>query len=157
MFRSSGTIALLARRYAEALPFFERALSMNPKMSVAHSFRGMALMLMGRLAEARQAYEAEPNRVFALPGLAILDHLAGQKAAAQVNLDKLIREAGDSGLYQQAQVYAMWGELDRAVTQLERAYQVKDAGLANLFTDPLLDKLKGNAAYQRLVEVIGFV
>ncbi len=157
VFRSSGTIALLARRYAEALPFFERALSMNPKMSVAHSFRGTALMLMDRLAEARQAYEAEPNRVFALPGLAILDHLAGQKAAAQVNLDKLIREAGDSGLYQQAQVYAMWGELDRAVTQLERAYQVKDAGLANLFTDPLLDKLKGNAAYQRLVEVIGFV
>ena len=157
VFRSSGTIALLARHYEEALPFFERALSMNPKMSVAHSFRGTALMLMGRLAEARQAYEAEPNRVFALPGFAILDHLAGQKAAAQVNLDKLIREAGDSGLYQQAQVYAMWGELDRAVTQLERAYQVKDAGLANLFTDPLLDKLKGNAAYQRLVEVIGFV
>jgi TolB-like protein/Flp pilus assembly protein TadD len=157
VFRSSGTIALLARRYAEALPFFERALSMNPKMSVAHSFRGTALMLMGRLAEARQAYEAEPNRVFALPGLAILDHLAGQKAAAQVNLDKLIREAGDYGLYQQAQVYAMWGELDRAVAQLERAFQVKDSGLANLFTDPLLDKLKGNAAYQRLVEVIGFV
>jgi TolB-like protein/tetratricopeptide (TPR) repeat protein len=157
VFRSSGTIALLARRYAEALPFFERALSMNPKMSVAHSFRGTALMLMGRLAEARQAYEAEPNRVFALPGLAILDHLAGQKAAAQVNLDKLIREAGDYGLYQQAQVYAMWGELDRAVAQLERAFQVKDAGLANLFTDPLLDKLKGNAAYQRLVKTIGFV
>jgi len=157
VFRSSGTIALLARRYAEALPFFERALSMNPKMSVAHSFRGTALLLMDRLAEARQAYEAEPNRIFALPGLAILDHLAGQKAAAQVNLEKLIREAGDSGLYQQAQVYAMWGELDRAVAQLERAYQVKDAGLANLFTDPLLDKLKGNAAYQRLVEVIGFI
>jgi hypothetical protein len=112
---------------------------------------------MGRLAEARQAYEAEPNRVFALPGLAILDHLTGQKAAAQVNLEKLIGEAGDSGLYQQAQVYAMWGELERAVAQLERAYQVKDAGLANLFTDPLLDKLKGNAAYQRLVEVIGFI
>jgi predicted negative regulator of RcsB-dependent stress response len=129
---------------------------MNPKMSVAHSFRGTALMLMGRLTEARQAYAAEPNRIFALPGLAILDHLAGQKAAAQVNLEKLTREAGDSGLYQQAQVLAMWGELDRAVAQLERAYQVKDAGLANLFTDPLLDKLKGNAAYQRLVEVIGF-
>ncbi len=157
VFRSSGTIALLARRYADALPFFERALSMNPKMSVAHSFRGMALLLMDRLAEARQAYEAEPNRIFALPGLAILDHLAGQKAAAQVSLEKLIREAGDSGLYQQAQVYAMWGQLDRAVAQLERAYQVRDAGLANLFTDPLLDKLKGNAAYQRLVEVIGFI
>ena len=157
VFRSSGTIALLARRYAEALPFFERALSMNPKMSVAHSFRGTALMLMDRLAEARQAFEAEPNRVFALPGLAILDHLAGEKAAAQVNLEKLIREAGDSGLYQQAQVFAMWGALDRAVAQLERAYQVKDAGLANLFTDPLLDKLKDNAAYQRLVSAIGFV
>ncbi len=157
VFRSSGTIALLARRYAEALPFFERALSMNPKMSVAHSFRGTALLLMDRLAEARQAYEAEPNRVFALPGLAILDHLAGQKAAARINLEKLIQEAGDSGLYQQAQVFAMWGELDRAVAQLERAYQVKDAGLANLFTDPLLDKLKSNAAYQRLVSTIGFV
>ena len=157
VFRSSGTIALLARRYEEALPFFERALSMNPKMSVAHSFRGTALMLLDRLVEARQAFEAEPNRIFALPGLAILDHLAGKKAAAQANLDKLIREAGDSGLYQQAQVFAMWGEMDRAVAQLDRAYQAKDAGLANLFTDPLLDKLKDNAAYQSLVKAIGFV
>ena len=157
VYRSAGTIALLARRYGEALPLFERALSMNPKMSVAHSFRGTALMLLDRQAEARTAFEAEPNRVFALPGLAILDHLAGKKAEAQAHLEKLVREAGDSGLYQQAQVFAMWGELDRAVAQLERAYQVKDAGLANLFTDPLLDKLKLNAAYQRLVSNIGFV
>jgi hypothetical protein len=114
-------------------------------------------MLLDRQAEARTAFEAEPNRVFALPGLAILDHLAGKKAEAQAHLEKLVREAGDSGLYQQAQVFAMWGELDRAVAQLERAYQVKDAGLANLFTDPLLDKLKLNAAYQRLVSNIGFV
>ena len=157
VFRSAGTIALLARRYEEALPLFERALSMNPKMSVAHSFRGTALLLLGRQDEARRAFEAEPNRIFALPGLAILDHLTGAKAAAQENLDKLVREAGDSGLYQQAQVYAMWGQLDRAVAQLERAYQVKDAGLANLFTDPLLDKLKSNAAYQRLVQSVGFI
>ncbi len=156
VFRSAGTIELLARRYESALPFFDRALGINPKMSVAPSLRGTALMLLGRRAEARQAYEAEPNRVFALPGLAILDRQAGQMAAAQANFERLIREAGDSGLYQQAQVLAMWGDADRAVAQLERAFQVKDAGLANLFTDPLLDKLKGNAAYQRLVKVIGF-
>lgn len=157
VFRSAGTIELLARRYAEALPFYDRALNINPKMSVAPSLRGTALMLLGRRAEARQAFEAEPNRVFALPGLAILDHQVGQKAAAQANLEKLARDSGDAGLYQQAQVLAMWGELDRAMAQLQRAYQVKDAGLANLFTDPLLDKLKNNADYQRLLQTIGFV
>ena len=157
VFRSAGTIELLARRYAAALPFFDRALSINPKMSVAPSLRGTALMLLGRQGEARQAFEAEPNRVFALPGLAILDHQADQKASAQANFEKLVREAGDSGLYQQAQVLAMWGELDRAVAQLRRAYEVKDAGLANLYTDPLLDKLKGNSEYQRLLKIIGFV
>lgn len=114
-------------------------------------------MLLGRQGEARQAFEAEPNRVFALPGLAILDHQADQKASAQANFEKLVREAGDSGLYQQAQVLAMWGELDRAVAQLQRAYEVKDAGLANLYTDPLLEKLKGNSEYQRLLKIIGFV
>lgn len=157
VFRSAGTIELLARRYAAALPFFDRALSINPKMSVAPSLRGTALMLLGRQGEARQAFEAEPNRVFALPGLAILDHQADQKASAQANFEKLVREAGDSGLYQQAQVLAMWGELDRAVAQLQRAYEVKDAGLANLYTDPLLEKLKGNSEYQRLLKIIGFV
>jgi len=157
VFRSAGTIELLARRYAAALPFFDRALSINPKMSVAPSLRGTALMLLGRATEARQAFEAEPNPVFALPGLAILDAQAGQKTAAQANLDKLVQEAGDSGLYQQAQVLAMWGDLDAAAARLQRAYAVKDAGLANLFTDPLLDPLKGNAAYQSLVRAIGFV
>ena len=157
VFRSAGTIELLARRYASALPHFDRALSINPKMSVAHSLRGTALMLLGRQGEARKAFEAEPNRVFALPGLAILDFQAGKKAEAEANLEKLVREAGDSGLYQQAQVLAMWGELDRAMVQLQRAYQVKDAGLANLFTDPLLDKLKANPEYQQLVKIIGFI
>ena len=114
-------------------------------------------MLLGRQGEARKAFEAEPNRVFALPGLAILDFQAGKKAEAEANLEKLVREAGDSGLYQQAQVLAMWGELDRAMVQLQRAYQVKDAGLANLFTDPLLDKLKANPEYQQLVKIIGFI
>ena len=53
--RAAGSILYAAGHYAESIPPAERALSMNPKMSRAHAAIGDALLMLGRLSDARAA------------------------------------------------------------------------------------------------------
>jgi TolB-like protein/Tfp pilus assembly protein PilF len=157
VYRSAGQIAAMARRYEDALPLYTKALEMNPKASVVHSLKGAALYFSNRLKEARAAYAAEPNTLFGLPGLAIIDKKQGRAADARQALDKLIGEYGDSGLFQQAQVYACWGDKPTALSTLERAYIVGDSGLSLLFTDPSFDDIRQEDRFLQLLKTIGFV
>jgi TolB-like protein/Tfp pilus assembly protein PilF len=153
-FRAAGSINYAARRYADALPPLDRALKLNPKMTSANALRGGSLMQLGRLPEARAAFEAEPQTMFKLAGLAIVDRRLGDDGSAQKAFDQLVSEVGDAALYQQAQVLAQWGRSDDALAALERARAVGDSGLIYLTTDPLLDPIRNNPRFQRLLNDI---
>jgi TolB-like protein len=157
VFRSAGQIAAMARDYEKALGYYQRVLTMSPKMSVVHALKGTALLWSGQLDQARIAFANEPNAIFGLPGLAIIDKKQGRNGPAQASLDKLIADFGDSGLYQQAQIYGSWGEAQKAISTLERAYVVGDSGLTSLFTDPSFDQIRLEARFTQLLKRIGFV
>ena len=153
-YRASGSINYAARRYADALPPLDRALKMNPKMTNANALRGQCLMQLGRLPEARAAFEAEPQSMFKLAGLAIVDRRLGDRGAAQKAFDQLVSQVGDAALYQQAQVLAQWGRSDEALAALERARAVGDSGLIYLSTDPLLDPVRNQPRFSNLLNQI---
>jgi len=153
-YRASGSINYAARRYADALPPLDRALKMNPKMTNANALRGNSLMQLGRLPEARAAFEAEPQSMFKLSGLAIVDRRLGNSGAAQKAYDELVSGVGDAALYQQAQVLAQWGRSDEALTALERARAVGDSGLIYLSTDPLLDPIRNQPRFRNILNEI---
>lgn len=157
VYRSAGQIAALARHYPAAIIHYQRALAMNPKASVVHALIGSALYSSGRLKQARVAYASEPNTMFGLPGLAIIDKQEGRDAMAQNALATLVTQFGDSALFQQAQIYAGWGDKERAILTLERAYIVGDSGLASLYTDPIFDKINQEFRFLQLLKTIGFV
>jgi len=153
-FRASGSIDYAARRYADALAPLERALQLNPKMTNAHAHKGNCLMQLGRLREARKEFEAEPQDMFRLTGLAIVDHRLGDSSSAQKAYYQLVSEVGDAALYQQAQVLAQWGRSDEALAALERARAVGDSGLIYLSTDPLLDPIRNQPRFRNLLNEI---
>jgi TolB-like protein/Tfp pilus assembly protein PilF len=157
IYRSAGQIDAMARNYPASRANYQRALSMNPKMSIVHALIGSTYLFSGDLDSAKRAYSAEPNALFALPGLAIIDKKQGREANARATLARLISEHGDSGLYQQAQVYAGWGDKLSALTALERAYVVGDSGLAALFTDGYFDDFRDDPRFSQLLKSIGFV
>jgi tetratricopeptide (TPR) repeat protein len=154
--RAAGTIAYAARRYPEAIERYGRALQLNPQMSNAHAFMGDSLMEMGRLDDARKAYEAEPAAMFRLRGLASLEHRAGNKAAAEKAFNDLVSQIGDAAMYQQAEVMAQWGRTDDALARLQRARVIGDSGLSLIATDPLLDPISKDPRFQRFVSDLGF-
>src|SRR5215204_4052683 len=94
--RAAGTIAYASRRYADAVVQFRRAIELNPAISNAHALMGDALMELGRMEEARAAYAAEPRVMFRLRGQAVLEHRAGNRAAAKRAFDQLVKEVGDA-------------------------------------------------------------
>lgn len=94
--------------------------------------------------------------MFRRRGLAVLEHRLGNRAAAQREHEALVKEVGDAGLYQQAEVMAQWGRLDQAMALLQRARAVGDSGLIYLTTDPLLDPISRDPRYRALVRDLGF-
>jgi hypothetical protein len=66
-------------------------------------------------------------------------------------------EAGDDYVRHEfmAPAYAALGDVDRAMTALETAYEERSAGLVYLHVDPSYHLLRGDERYQALVERIG--
>lgn len=146
-----------ARKYADALPFIDRALTLNPALPNARSRRGLVLLMLGRPAEARAACSAETHDIGRLPALAVVEHRLGNEAGSRAAMTQLEAKLGDSALYQQAQVRAQWGELDRAMDILRRARASGDSGLIYSNSDPLLDPLRKLPAFNELLRELGFV
>ena len=154
--RAAASIEYAARHYAESIPHARKALKLNPHMSRANAAIGDALYMIGRSEEARAAYAAEPVEDFRLTGAAIVEHRLGNTAAATAARSKLVADLGDRVLYQQAQIHAQWGERDAAVARLEQARRIGDSGLIYLRNDPLLDPIREDPRFERLLGSIGF-
>jgi tetratricopeptide (TPR) repeat protein len=156
IYRAAGSVEYAARRYAESIPPLRKALDMNPKMGRAHASIGDALLMQGKAVEARREYAAEPALDFSLAGLAIVGHRLGDAAAARAAFDRLRTELGDKALYQQAQVLAQMGEPASGITALEQARAVGDGGLIYARNDPMLDPLRSDPRFARLLQGMGF-
>jgi TolB-like protein/tetratricopeptide (TPR) repeat protein len=146
-----------ARRYSEAMPYSNRALELNPKLSNAHARQALVLLMLGRPADARIACVAEGHDMTRLAALAVIEHRLGNEAASRAAMGELESRLGDTALYQQAQVRAQWGETDRSIELLQRARATGDSGLIYANTDPLLDPLRKRPAFAQLLSDLGFV
>ncbi len=154
--RAAGSVEYAARRYADSMPPVRRALAMNPRMSRAHGAIGDALINLGRVEEARAAYQAEPAPEFRLAGLAVLEHHAGNVADAEAAMTALVSDLGDRVLYQQAQVLAQWGQAEPAFERLLKARAAVDTGLIYARNDPFLDPLRKDPRMVALLVGMGF-
>lgn len=155
-FRSVGAVEYAARNYPGSIPPVERALQLNPKMSGAWAAIGASRLMMGEIEAAHRAFERERSSLFGLPGIAIAAQRLGETQQARTALERLVAEQGDNGLYQQAQIYAQWGESAKAIASLRKARADADSGLIFLRNDPLLDPLRREADFSRLLSELGF-
>ena len=153
-FRAQGSVAYAGRRYADAIAPLQRALQLNPKMTYAHALIGSSLLGLGRPADALKEFEAETEAQFHFSGLAITQHRLGNQASAEKAFEQLVREVGDSALYQQAEVLAQWGRGPEALATLQRAKQVGDSGLTYAATDPFLDPLRRDPNFVRFINAL---
>ena len=134
----------------ESRKAFQQALRVAPDNMWARRELGFVDLLAGRPAVALASYERQEGWI-RLMGLALAHHDLGHAKEAQEALDALLALA-DPPTYQLAQVYAWWGDRDRAFEQLERGRASGDAGVRYLKYDPLLRKLRGDPRYTALLK-----
>ena len=155
-FRQIGQVEYSARNYAAVTAPIEQALKLNPEMSNAWATLGMAQLMRGDLALAGTSLAKEKSNLFRLPGLAIVAIKQGKNADAERLLAELAASDGDNSLYQRAQIMTQWGREDEALALLESGYEALDSGLIQIRIDPLLDPLRQEPRFIRLINAIGF-
>ncbi|MBV8857532.1 MAG: winged helix-turn-helix domain-containing protein [Acidobacteria bacterium] len=143
--------------YEQAEERYREALEMEPDFTLAHYYLGLALLQLGRYAEAisslrkvravdyQQQVTAQLGRAYAC---------AGRRAEALAVLRELraMRRRGYVSPYMEAMVYAALGEKEEAAGWLERAHGERAPWMVFLRVEPCFDALRPEPRFRRLVE-----
>ena len=158
---SLGLQLYFARRYEEAATEIHKVFKLQPECGFCYFALGQIYGQQGRYSEAIAAQQkardkwvlssqtAELARVYAL---------AGRAAEARQSLADLLAGAKRQYVskYTIATVYAAMGDKDRALAQLEQAYQDRSQWFAFMKVDPEMDSLRSEPRFQDLMRRLQF-
>ncbi len=156
--RSLGWLQYYARQPEPALDNLRRALAMNPTAEETHRLLGLVYLHQGRNDEAaaafREALASTDDGIMALAGLGHVAVRRGRPDEARAILHQLHQRGRTEYVSPVALtgLYAALGEADTAFHWLEQAYQERRGWLAYLNIEPLLDGLRSDSRFARLVE-----
>jgi predicted Zn-dependent protease len=142
----------VAGRYDEAQAELQKALDLNPQATFVHVTVGKILIAKGKPQQALAEIEQEPSQWMKLTGQALVYHALGREQDSTAALAELIAEHDFDSAFQIAQVYAFRGQSDKSFAWLERAYEQRDPGFAEIKTDPLLKNLRHDPRYAELLK-----
>jgi TolB-like protein/Tfp pilus assembly protein PilF len=149
-----------AHRLDEAEAQARKTLEIDPRFFLAHYYLGGVRQAKGQLPEAisefRQAFDLNGD-FYSLAMLGQAYARAGNKAEAQKILARLNEEAKSRHVapYAWALLYLGLGDKNRALDELETAYQRGDTNyLFVLKVDPSFDDLRGQPRFEALVQKV---
>jgi TolB-like protein/Tfp pilus assembly protein PilF len=149
-----------ARRFDKAERQARKTLEIDPQFFLAHYYLGQVLQFKGHFGEAIAEFQKAVDLNGDPDSLGMLGQAYarnGQKDEAQKVLLRLNEEAKSRYVapYATALVYLGLGEKERALDELERAYQRGDTNyLFVVRVDPMLDDLRGHPRFDALVQKI---
>jgi serine/threonine-protein kinase len=156
--RSMGWLYCYTRQPAEALEHLRRALAMNPTAEENHRLLGLAYLQMGLLDESaaafREAVSGSDSPALATAGLGRVAVARGRLTEARGILDGLYAESREHYVSPVAFVmmHAGLNQADRAFEWLDRALDDRRGWLAYLRVEPLVDPIRGDPRFGRLLE-----
>ena len=156
--RSLGWLQYYAQQYEPALDNLRRALGMNPTAEETHRLLGLVYMQQGRYDDAAASYrEAIASSDYDVMALAGLGHVAARRGRvdeASAVLDELHQRSLTRYVSPVALcgLHVALGQADEAFERLEQAYRERRGWLAYLKVEPMLDGLRNDPRFPRLVE-----
>jgi serine/threonine-protein kinase len=156
--RSLGWLQYYSRQYDAALENLRRALTMNPTAEETHRLLGLVNLQTGKYDDAsasfREAIANSNNAVLAAAGLGHVAAVRGRPDEARAVLQELEERARIQYVSPVAMVglQVALGDTDAAFEGLERAYAERRGWLAYLRVEPMLDRVRADSRFQRLLE-----
>lgn len=139
-----------ARRYAEVVSYSLQVRRESPELFRFEGLLGHSLLLLGRTREAALAFEGN------IVGQALLAARSGDRDLALAKLAEMRIRDGDMASYQYGRILGQLGDKGAAFDALDRAWEIRDAGLTGLKTDPYLDRLRTDPRYAALLRKMNF-
>ena len=152
-----GSALLNGGRYEESEAVFLRALSISPDYIGGWFYCGLPVLLGGDPGRALDVFSREVDEAWRLEGQSIANWLLGNTTESDEQLKQLVSRFGDDMVYQMAEVHSMRGEVDEAFAWLDRAYTVRDGGLVEMLTNPLLAHLHQDERWTPLLARVGLI
>jgi TolB-like protein/Tfp pilus assembly protein PilF len=149
-----------AHRPDEAEKHARKTLEIDPHFFLAHYYLGGILQIQGRLNDAISEFQKSVelnNDAYSIAMLGQAYARNGQKEEAQKVLARLTNEAKSRYVapYAWALLYVGLGEKERALAELERAYETGDNNyLFVIKVDPILDELRSEPRFEALVQKV---
>jgi TolB-like protein/DNA-binding winged helix-turn-helix (wHTH) protein/Tfp pilus assembly protein PilF len=153
-----GRALMLARRFDEAIEYFQQLNQAEPDRGPVHFFFGLTLSYKHKYAEAMAEFAKDKSLIGTSPGIfrAAVIARAGKPDEARKLLEQ-VKAAGDYSPAEMAIGYLALGEKDEALALLERAYQERDIQLQFLRVDPDYDDIRDDPRFQDLLRRIGLI
>jgi tetratricopeptide (TPR) repeat protein len=155
-----GNSYLFAKRVDEAINQFQKTVEMDGNFYYARAYLGRAYMMKGLFNEALFELEkaqslSDDPRILML--MACNYSKMGSKDKALLILRKmnaLSKKQYVSGYYF-ALVYTALGNKDKAFEWLEKAYSDHEGRMTLIKVDPLLDDLRSDSRFEKLMQRMG--
>jgi len=153
MYYFMGQLADAESAYRELLDLYPAS---TGSVAGAHWELAMVLLARGQQLEALKEMQRERPATRANQGFAIIYHAMGREAESNAAMAAAERDYSrhaaakysDSGAAWIACAHAYRGEVDQALTWLNRAYESRDFGLLFLNGSPLLRNVKADPRYK---------
>jgi serine/threonine protein kinase/Tfp pilus assembly protein PilF len=155
-----GLVRYFARQFDAAIDHLQRALDRDPDFPVTNLFLGQALVQKSRFREAldycRRAAAADRENTNMLATCAYAAARADEKGEARKILQELRDLSGEKYVssYDMASICCGLGEMDQALSFLEKAAEEQAYLLSYLNVDPVLDPLRNQERFRQLMEKI---
>ncbi len=156
IYRILGIVHFAAKRYPATIAAIRETIKLNPSLPETHSRIGMALLAQNKNSDALKAFEADSHKWSKLAGVAIVQNRLGNRSRAEAAMADLTGDTDTVSFYQQGQVWAQWGDADKAMAALLRARTQRDAGLVAAQYDPMLEPLRARPDFIKLLKSMGF-
>jgi TolB-like protein len=140
-------VELRSGHFAEAESWLRRGLQISPKYSTGKYLLGVALLVQDKLDDALATMKQEKIDEGRIAGLSLVYSAMNRKADSDAALAAM-RKNGSYFPSDFARTYAFRGEADRALSELEKAYQTHDPFLWYIKGDPLFRNLEADPRYK---------
>ena len=150
-------IFLSSHQFDEAIRFSVDLERRRPQLFNWPEGVAYALICEGKLNEAAAYQRKSPADSYnRLVNEAVILARTGRPNEVPAVVAKIRELYGDAASFQYGQVYAQLGDRDRAFAALNRAWEIRDAGMTRLKTDPYMDPLRGDPRFADLMHRMNF-
>jgi serine/threonine-protein kinase len=145
-----------SHRYREAIEAAGRALQINPGDTAMVNSQGFDNLKLGNLDAARQGCATAKRYWLGQLCMSILYDRLHRRSEAEAELAAMKKNLGDTAAYQYAEIYAQWGETQKALDWLETAYRQPDPGIIGMQNDELIDPLRKEPRFKAIEAKLKF-